>query len=71
MSRLKSVSYTHLIATLAEGAKLNMELVLQKGQGYVSADRNKQLNLSLIHISCRDVFPSADLRTSLRPSTPA
>lgn len=32
------------IATLAEGAKLNMELVLQKGQGYVSADRNKQLN---------------------------
>jgi DNA-directed RNA polymerase subunit alpha len=32
------------IATLAEGAKLNMELVLQKGQGYVSADRNKQLD---------------------------
>ena len=28
----------------AEGAKLNMEMVLQKGQGYVSADRNKQLN---------------------------
>ena len=32
------------IATLAEGAKLSMELVLQKGQGYVSADRNKQLD---------------------------
>ena len=32
------------IATLAEGAKLGMELVLQKGQGYVSADRNKQLD---------------------------
>ena len=31
----------HLIV---EGAKLNMEMVLQKGQGYVSADRNKQLN---------------------------
>jgi len=31
------------IATLAEGAKLNMELTLQKGQGYVSSDRNKQL----------------------------
>lgn len=31
------------IATLAEGAKLSMELVLQKGQGYVSSDRNKQL----------------------------
>ena len=32
------------IASLAEGAKLSMELVLQKGQGYVSADRNKQLD---------------------------
>ena len=32
------------IATLAEGAKLNMELTLQKGQGYVSSDRNKQLD---------------------------
>ncbi len=32
------------IATLAEGAKLNMELTLQKGQGYVSADRNKVLD---------------------------
>ena len=32
------------IATLAEGAKLNMELTLQKGQGYVSADRNKALD---------------------------
>ncbi|MCI8654251.1 MAG: DNA-directed RNA polymerase subunit alpha [Angelakisella sp.] len=32
------------IATLAEGAKLSMELVLQKGQGYVSADRNKQMD---------------------------
>ena len=32
------------IATLAEGAKLSMELTLQKGQGYVSSDRNKQLD---------------------------
>ncbi|MEG1686742.1 MAG: DNA-directed RNA polymerase subunit alpha [Angelakisella sp.] len=32
------------IATLAEGAKLEMELVLQKGQGYVAADRNKSLD---------------------------
>ena len=32
------------IATLSEGAKLNMELTLQKGQGYVSADRNKALD---------------------------
>lgn len=31
------------IATLGEGATLSMEIVLDKGQGYVSADRNKQL----------------------------
>ena len=32
------------IATLADGARLEMELVLGKGQGYVSAERNKQLD---------------------------
>jgi DNA-directed RNA polymerase subunit alpha len=30
------------IATLAEGAVLNMEITLGRGRGYVSADRNKQ-----------------------------
>lgn len=29
------------IATLDKGAKLNMELVLEKGRGYVSAEKNK------------------------------
>lgn len=33
------------IATLGQGAKLSMEIALQKGQGYVSADRNKQNEL--------------------------
>lgn len=33
------------IATLGEGAKLHMEITLKKGQGYVSADRNKTLEL--------------------------
>lgn len=31
------------IATLSEGAHLKMQLTLEKGRGYVSADRNKQL----------------------------
>ncbi len=31
------------IATLAAGAKLYMEITLDKGRGYVSADRNKQM----------------------------
>ncbi len=43
------------IATMAEGAKLEMELTLGKGQGYVSAERNKQLDtdkspLGTIHV---------------------
>jgi len=43
------------IATLAEGAKLDMELVLKKGQGYVSSERNKQndtekLPVGTIHV---------------------
>ena len=42
-SEVEILDPTMHIATLAEGAKLNMEMVLQKGQGYVSADR-KQLN---------------------------
>lgn len=30
------------IATLGVGAKLNMEIVLDKGQGYISAEKNRQ-----------------------------
>ena len=31
------------IATLSEGAHLQMQITLEKGRGYVSAERNKQL----------------------------
>ncbi len=34
------------IATLGEGAKLSMDITLKKGQGYVSADKNKALELT-------------------------
>lgn len=33
------------IATLSEGAHLQMQITLEKGRGYVSAERNKQLSL--------------------------
>ena len=36
------------IATLEEGAKLRMELILDKGRGYVTADRNKDYMQSTI-----------------------
>ena len=32
------------IATLGEGAKLNMEITVDKGRGYIPSERNKQLN---------------------------
>lgn len=38
------------IATLGQGAKLYMELVLDKGRGYVPAERNKQLMQSVIGV---------------------
>ncbi|QAT50823.1 DNA-directed RNA polymerase subunit alpha [Caproiciproducens sp. NJN-50] len=39
------------IATLGDGAKLYMELTLDKGRGYVSAERNKQnMNASIIGV---------------------
>ena len=33
------------IATISEGGKLSMEITLQKGQGYVPAERNKAIEL--------------------------
>lgn len=38
------------IATLNDDAKLYMEITLSKGRGYVSAERNKQTNQSIIGI---------------------
>ena len=38
------------IATLGEGAKLSMEITLDKGRGYVPADRNKQLQAPVIGV---------------------
>ena len=40
------------IATLGEDAKLNMEMTLEKGRGYVSADQNKgnQNIVDMIHV---------------------
>ena len=38
------------IATLGEGAKLSMEITLDKGRGYVPADRNKQLLAPVIGV---------------------
>ena len=37
----------HHIATVSRGGKLHMELLVQMGRGYISAERNKTANMSL------------------------
>ena len=44
----------HLIATLEEGASLKMELTADRGRGYVSAERNKQLMEPVIGVIAID-----------------
>ena len=45
-----------LIATLSEGAKLSMEMTLETGRGYVSADKNKKNGLSIGVIPIDSIF---------------
>ncbi len=44
----------HVIATLEEGASLKMELTADKGRGYVSAERNKQIMQPVIGVIAID-----------------
>lgn len=44
------------IATLSEGARLHMEIVVEKGRGYVSADRNKKPGMQIGVIAVDSIF---------------
>lgn len=44
----------HVIATLEDGATLKMELTADKGRGYVSAERNKQIMQPVIGVIAID-----------------
>ncbi|MBE6827029.1 MAG: DNA-directed RNA polymerase subunit alpha [Ruminococcaceae bacterium] len=44
----------HHIATLSDGAQLKMEMTADKGRGYVSAERNKQLLAPVIGVIAID-----------------
>jgi len=46
----------HHIATLGKGAKLNMEMVVKKGRGYVPAERNKEENQPIGTIAIDSLF---------------
>lgn len=44
----------HHIATLSDGAELKMEMTADKGRGYVSSDRNKQMMQPIIGVIAID-----------------
>lgn len=46
----------HHIATLNEDAHLQMEMTIEKGRGYVSAERNKQPNMPIGMIPVDSIF---------------
>ena len=51
-AEFKLVNTDHVIATLAEGGKLDMELRIGVGRGYIGADRNKRETdpIGLVHV---------------------
>ncbi len=59
-SDIEIVNPDILIATLDEGAKLNMELTFEHGRGYVLADKNKTPNMPI------GVIPVDSLYTPVR-----
>jgi len=50
------VNKDHHIATLDEGGKLIMEMTLEKGKGYVTADKNKKPNQPIGVIAIDSIF---------------
>jgi len=46
-AEIEIVNPDHKIATLDSSGKLNMELIVERGRGYVSAERNKKPNLAV------------------------
>ncbi|MBR3751168.1 MAG: DNA-directed RNA polymerase subunit alpha [Clostridia bacterium] len=55
-SNLEIINVDHEIATLAEGAVLNMELVFAKGIGYVSSKDNKYEDMPIDTIAVDSIY---------------
>lgn len=50
------INQDHHIATVSEGGRFYMELVIDKGRGYVSSDRNKQTNQPIGVIAVDSIY---------------
>ncbi len=46
----------HKIATLESGGKLNMEMIVEKGKGFIPAERNKKSTLPVGYIPIDSIF---------------
>jgi DNA-directed RNA polymerase subunit alpha len=55
-SEVRILNPDHHIATLGDGAKLYMELNIEKGRGYVTAEKNKRPNQSIGIIPVDSIF---------------
>lgn len=55
-AEIEIINPDHTIATLDSSGKIEMELVVERGRGYVSAERNKKANLSVGYIPTDSIF---------------
>jgi len=55
-AEIEIVNPDHKIATLDSSGKLEMEMIVERGKGYVSSDRNKKPNLAVGYIPTDSIF---------------
>jgi DNA-directed RNA polymerase subunit alpha len=55
-AEIEIINPEHKIATLDSSGKLEMQLIIERGKGYVSAERNKKANLPVGFIATDSIF---------------
>lgn len=55
-AEIEIVNPDHKIATLDSSGKLEMEMIVERGKGYVSSERNKKPNLAVGYIPTDSIF---------------
>ncbi|MFH1826343.1 MAG: DNA-directed RNA polymerase subunit alpha [bacterium] len=55
-AEIEIVNPDQIIANLDSGAKLEMEMIVERGKGYVSSERNKKPNLAIGYVPADSVF---------------
>ncbi len=55
-AEIEIINPEHVIATLDSSGKLQMEMIVERGKGYVSAERNKKASLPVGYIPTDSIF---------------